>query len=95
MQATDHGTPPLSSHVALNITILDVNDNAPRFDTNTPRRVSVREHQPAGMIIANISATDRDVAENGHVVYALVLHTDLFYISSDGWGTVHLYCMYF
>jgi len=31
VKATDNGDPPLSTEVALNVTLTDVNDNAPSF----------------------------------------------------------------
>ena len=68
----------------VNVTVLDVNDNAPQFAPDMPTRVAIRDGAPAGTVLANITAIDADAGENGRVVYALRTHSDLFHVATDG-----------
>ena len=52
--ATDGGTPPLSSACLLNITVLDVNDNAPAF-LQQKYSATVSEGVPIGTQVAKVS----------------------------------------
>lgn len=68
--AEDGGDPKLTGTLNLNITITDVNDNAPSFNQST-YSVSVKEDTTVGSVILNIKATDPDLNENGMVTYRL------------------------
>ncbi|KAI4887262.1 hypothetical protein NFI96_029832 [Prochilodus magdalenae] len=70
IQATDEGTPPLSSASVLTVHIADVNDNAPHFPEPV-MNVYVKENSPAGVVIANVRALDNDANENAHISYAI------------------------
>ena len=73
----------------LNYRLLDINDNAPIFDTSTIEGM-VFENMPAGTSVMAVVAHDWDVAENGTVSYTgLDIPQDnsskpLFAISSTG-----------
>ncbi len=68
--AFDSGSPPLSSKTIIPVTILDVNDNAPRFSENV-YYVYVKENNTPGAIICSVSAQDVDVGVNGKISYSI------------------------
>ena len=59
VEAKDRGTPPLSSHATVNITVLDANDNAPVF-TQAAYTASVNENAAVGEVLLTLTATDLD-----------------------------------
>lgn len=70
IQAIDGGTPPLTNHATVNVTVLDSNDNAPMFGQTT-YRVLVREDANIGEKITQVYANDVDSNENGRVNYSI------------------------
>ncbi|XP_048189325.1 protocadherin Fat 4 [Perognathus longimembris pacificus] len=70
IEARDAGFPPFSSYEKLDITVLDVNDNAPRF-TRDPFEAAVPENLPPRAVL-DVSALDPDSGPNGQVDYAIV-----------------------
>lgn len=52
--ATDSGTPPLSARCAVEIEVLDINDNAPRF-SQADYKVLVGENASIGTKIIQVS----------------------------------------
>lgn len=68
VQAVDGGTPPLSNMASVNISVLDVNDNAPKFTQNM-YRAKVREDAPKMQKILQVLATDADAGQNGIIRY--------------------------
>jgi protocadherin Fat 1/2/3 len=71
VQARDGGTPPLSNHATVNITVLDTNDNAPEF-TQESYSTSLSEKSVVGSDVIAVTATDLDKGMNGVVTYRLV-----------------------
>uniref|UniRef100_A0A3B4U4G2 Protocadherin alpha-8-like n=1 Tax=Seriola dumerili TaxID=41447 RepID=A0A3B4U4G2_SERDU len=69
--ATDCGQPPLSTLKTLTIDVSDVNDNNPEFLHN-PIEFYLRENNVPGKTIFSITATDRDLNENGALTYNIV-----------------------
>lgn len=59
VQAQDAGKPMLSSTVTVYINVIDENDNAPVFETNS-YNVDVYENATVNTIVATVMATDRD-----------------------------------
>lgn len=59
VQAQDAGKPMLSSTVTVYINVIDENDNAPVFDTNS-YNVDVYENATVNTAVAAAMATDRD-----------------------------------
>lgn len=49
------------------ITVLDENDNSPRFDVTSDSAVSVFEDCPVGQRVATVKARDPDAGSNGQV----------------------------
>ena len=66
--AEDSGLSPLSDRTEVEISVIDVNDNAPRFP-NAHYQGSIHENLPAGTSIIEVSAHDEDLGENGKVRY--------------------------
>ena len=64
--AKDGGIPPLSDTTDVEISVTDVNDNAPTFDS-VQYQGSVREDVLIGTNVLTITATDTDVGLNGRV----------------------------
>ncbi|CBY21324.1 unnamed protein product [Oikopleura dioica] len=84
IEARDHGTPSLYAKATVMITVLDVNDNAPHFESSK-KRYYVREDKDPGTIIAKIEADDRDIGDNANLEYFLLPNREtnnMFYLDS-------------
>ncbi|XP_077103426.1 protocadherin gamma-A11-like isoform X40 [Siphateles boraxobius] len=68
LTAVDGGTPPRSGTVAIHVTVLDANDNAPVF-SQAVYKVSLPENSPLETVVVTVSATDADEGQNGEVTY--------------------------
>nr|XP_055033348.1 protocadherin beta-15-like isoform X7 [Misgurnus anguillicaudatus] len=68
LTAIDGGTPPRSGTVAIHVTVLDANDNAPVF-SQAVYKVSLPENSPLDTVVVTVSATDADEGQNGAVTY--------------------------
>uniref|UniRef100_A0A3B4DAJ5 Cadherin domain-containing protein n=1 Tax=Pygocentrus nattereri TaxID=42514 RepID=A0A3B4DAJ5_PYGNA len=68
LTAVDGGTPPRSGTVAIHVTVLDANDNAPVFSQSV-YKVNLVENSALGTVVATVSATDADEGANGEVTY--------------------------
>ena len=69
--ARDHGYPVSQSSTALvNITVSDVNDNAPRFDKFT-YLAEVREDSDVNTVVTVVHAVDDDEGLAGEIVYSI------------------------
>ncbi|XP_045882691.1 cadherin-23 isoform X5 [Meles meles] len=67
----DDGGPKVDSTVKVYITVLDENDNSPRFDFTSDLAISVPEDCPVGQQVATVKARDPDAGSNGQVVFSL------------------------
>ncbi|XP_024085354.1 fat-like cadherin-related tumor suppressor homolog [Cimex lectularius] len=66
------------AHVAVNVTVLDINDNCPMF-VNLPYYAVVSVDAKKGDVITKVHAIDLDKGENGEVRYELIRGSgDLF-----------------
>ena len=79
--ARDNITPFLSSTVQLTITVSDINDNAPTFDSQY-YFIEVAEDLIIGDEVTTVTALDIDSAGNAHVVYNILQLEEIFYINS-------------
>ncbi|XP_071670960.1 protocadherin alpha-2-like isoform X2 [Patagioenas fasciata] len=70
LTASDGGRPPLTGTMELVISVLDVNDNAPRFN-QTVYNVLLPENTLKGKLVARVSATDPDSSIYGEVIYEI------------------------
>lgn len=64
--AKDGGVPPLSDTTDVEISVTDVNDNAPAFDS-IQYQGSVREDVLIGTSVVKVTASDKDDGLNGRV----------------------------
>ncbi|XP_040830125.1 protocadherin alpha-1-like [Ochotona curzoniae] len=69
LTATDGGKPEMTGTVQLLITVLDVNDNAPRFE-QAVYKVRLLETAAPGTLVATVNASDADEGINGEVVFS-------------------------
>ena len=69
--AVDEGSPARSTSVNVNIKVLDVNDNAPQFETSKIH-MYIDENSPIGSTVDVVRATDPDEGENAVVEYSIV-----------------------
>ncbi|XP_062870124.1 protocadherin beta-16-like [Trichomycterus rosablanca] len=69
--ATDEGTPPLSSSKTVQMSVSDVNDNAPVFEKQKYNAFVTENNRP-GTSISSVTASDPDWMQNGTVLYTLV-----------------------
>lgn len=70
IRAEDHGTPQNGNVSTVQITVEDVNDNAPSF-TAAGYNATVTENGPAEEVVVEVTASDRDIGENGDVRYTI------------------------
>jgi len=75
--------------IAVNITITDVNDNAPSFVTS-PGLVNVDENRPAGEIVYAVRAVDPDNGLNGTVRYYLATNSSRIVVVDSVLGLLTL-----
>uniref|UniRef100_A0A8C5DLG3 Cadherin domain-containing protein n=1 Tax=Gouania willdenowi TaxID=441366 RepID=A0A8C5DLG3_GOUWI len=66
--AVDGGTPQRSGTVNIDITVLDVNDNAPVFNQSV-YKATVLENSPKDTYVITVNASDADHGSNGVVTY--------------------------
>ncbi|XP_032989039.1 cadherin EGF LAG seven-pass G-type receptor 3 isoform X1 [Rhinolophus ferrumequinum] len=69
--AVDRGMPPLRTPVSIQVTVQDVNDNAPVFPAEE-FEVRVKENSIVGSVVAQITAVDPDEGPNAHIMYQIV-----------------------
>uniref|UniRef100_A0A671U715 Cadherin domain-containing protein n=1 Tax=Sparus aurata TaxID=8175 RepID=A0A671U715_SPAAU len=68
--AVDGGNPQRSGTVSIDITVLDVNDNAPVFNQSV-YKATVIENASRGTNIVTVNATDADSGSNGYITYSI------------------------
>lgn len=73
VRATDKGDAPMHSNpdAMVTVTILDINDNDPKFEKQT-YMVSIPETTAQQTVILTVKATDEDSGLNGEIMYAIV-----------------------
>ncbi|XP_011365701.1 protocadherin beta-8-like isoform X1 [Pteropus vampyrus] len=70
LSAQDGGSPPRSGTAQVYIEVVDINDNAPKFEQPF-YRVQIPEDSPTGFLVVTVSATDIDIGVNGEISYSL------------------------
>ena len=86
----DGGSPSRNGSLSVDITVMDANDNTPRF-TNTTYEVTTDENIPIGTTVFQVQAFDPDEGQNGALVYDFVrstsnTHGHLFGIDRNSGG---------
>nr|XP_020138006.1 protocadherin beta-18-like [Microcebus murinus] len=69
LTALDGGSPPRSGTALIRVVVLDINDNAPKFDTSV-YEVRVPENSPVDSLVIKVSATDLDAGTYGEISYS-------------------------
>lgn len=69
--AVDKGVPPMKAAVAIQVSVQDINDNAPVFEKDE-LYIYVKEHSSVGSTLARVSATDPDEGKNAQILYQIV-----------------------
>uniref|UniRef100_A0A8C1GKU8 Cadherin domain-containing protein n=1 Tax=Cyprinus carpio TaxID=7962 RepID=A0A8C1GKU8_CYPCA len=92
--ATDSGVPPLKTVKTVNVKVLDVNDNPPKF-SQVSYNVYINENSVAGVSLCSVSASDIDLDKNALLTYSIldlssnqVPASSYFYINSEN-GTIY------
>ncbi|XP_041929717.1 protocadherin beta-15-like [Alosa sapidissima] len=68
LTASDGGSPPRSGTIAIHVTVIDANDNAPVFSQDI-YEASLSENSPVDTVVLTVTATDVDDGPNGEVTY--------------------------
>ncbi|XP_060078510.1 protein dachsous-like [Ylistrum balloti] len=82
----------LSGYALVEVSVLDVNDNAPQF-AQDPYYTFIREDVPIGTTVSQVIATDLDSSVNGMISYSILQTNDqdiVFVIDNSGHITTHL-----
>ncbi|XP_039632249.1 protocadherin-10-like [Polypterus senegalus] len=74
LTAVDCGKPALSGSINITVTILDENDNAPKFERQI-YQVEVSENTLIGTTFITLNATDADQGTNAELLYSFNPHT--------------------
>ncbi|XP_053157672.1 cadherin EGF LAG seven-pass G-type receptor 3 isoform X2 [Hemicordylus capensis] len=69
--AVDRGVPPQRTPVHIQVTVQDVNDNAPVFPAEE-FEILVKENSIVGSVVAQITAIDPDEGPNAQIMYQIV-----------------------
>uniref|UniRef100_K7EY04 Cadherin domain-containing protein n=1 Tax=Pelodiscus sinensis TaxID=13735 RepID=K7EY04_PELSI len=75
--ARDRGTPPLQGQASVVVTVLDENDNSPKF-TQNPFQFFVPENLPQWSTVGVVTVTDADAGENKAVTLSLLNEEENF-----------------
>lgn len=70
LEAYDGGSPPRSTQMTLQVSVQDVNDNAPAFNQSRYHTL-ISENLKPGSSILQVFASDADEGDNGAVVYEI------------------------
>ncbi|XP_051962624.1 protocadherin Fat 4 isoform X2 [Xyrauchen texanus] len=82
--AVDEGSPAVTGSTKVSVTVIDVNDHAPKLLTTEG---FIRENQPPGTVVTTLTATDDDLPPNqGPFTYWLIRPAvgNSFSLTSDG-----------
>ncbi|CAE1230412.1 PCDHD2 [Acanthosepion pharaonis] len=87
VEATDGGSPPLSSIAKVQVNVINQQNHAPSIDmnfvsTSTENSVAISEDIAVGSFIAYVKVTDYDVGQNGEVTCKL--HHEKFQLQNLG-----------
>uniref|UniRef100_A0A8C7VKG7 Cadherin domain-containing protein n=1 Tax=Oncorhynchus mykiss TaxID=8022 RepID=A0A8C7VKG7_ONCMY len=92
--ATDSGSPPLTTKKTIPVSIIDINDNPPKF-TQPSYNVFLKENGPPGSLLSSVSASDLDFGDNAKISYSIleskvqdVSLSSYVYINSDN-GSIY------
>nr|AYN71348.1 cadherin 1 [Oscarella pearsei] len=75
VEARDHGRPKLQTTADVLVTVIDVNDNIPRFLLLT-YSATITSPLPLDATVVRITATDADIGMNGQISYSIASGND-------------------
>ncbi|EMP24712.1 Protocadherin Fat 2 [Chelonia mydas] len=79
VEVKDSRNPPRVSQATVKVYVEDVNDNPPQFE-DIPYYTSVQDGTEPGDVVFQVSATDRDIGDNGAITYSLAEFYEYFWI---------------
>eukprot|EP00794_Sanderia_malayensis_P006790 gene6790-7556_t len=82
VRAYDLGTPPLSTDITVNVSVADLNDNAPEVDHPNATKIIQNDLGP-GSVLFTWAAKDRDTNKNGAPFTYTVLNGDNMFLIMD------------
>ncbi|XP_017285240.1 protocadherin Fat 2 isoform X2 [Kryptolebias marmoratus] len=82
VKVQDMRRPPRTATAQVKVFIDDVNDNAPQF-LNLPFSMMISEDTEPGDVLYQVTAIDKDLAENGSIFYSLEEDYGLFRIDPN------------
>lgn len=85
--AEDQGRPPLSSTTNVEVTVLDINDHSPQFQSST-YTADISEDVPIGSLVVEVKAIDLDQGPNSQVVYYLSQGSKSMFIIDQNTGRI-------
>ncbi|KAK1788726.1 hypothetical protein P4O66_002544 [Electrophorus voltai] len=74
LTAVDGGVPARSGTASIIVRVLDTNDNAPQFDTDS-YTINLTENSPIGSLVVKLNASDKDDGSNAEIIYSFSLYT--------------------
>ncbi|XP_070151025.1 protein dachsous isoform X3 [Polyergus mexicanus] len=80
--ATDNGSPAATASASVVVTVLDDNDNDPRFEKDF-YGFELLENLSSGTLVGSVSATDLDLGKNSLLRYAVVQANSSFTVDPD------------
>ncbi|XP_070958937.1 protocadherin gamma-C5-like [Oncorhynchus clarkii lewisi] len=69
--ATDSGSAPLTTKKTITVSIIDVNDNPPKFSQSS-YNVYLKENGLPGSMLSSVSASDLDFGDNAKISYSIL-----------------------
>ncbi|KAG3265442.1 FAT atypical cadherin 2 [Ictidomys tridecemlineatus] len=87
LRATDSGLPPLHEDTDINVQVVDVNDNPPRF-FQLNYSTTVQENSPVGSKVLQLILSDPDSPENGAPYSFRITKGNVgsaFQVTPEGW----------
>ncbi|CAG6000189.1 unnamed protein product [Menidia menidia] len=83
----DQGRPPLSSTATVEVTVLDVNDHSPQFQSSD-YTADISEDVPIGSLVLEVKAVDMDYGANSQVMYSLSRGSQSMFIIDQSTGRI-------
>uniref|UniRef100_A0A4W6E2A7 Protocadherin-16 n=1 Tax=Lates calcarifer TaxID=8187 RepID=A0A4W6E2A7_LATCA len=85
--AQDQGIPPLSSTATVEVTVLDINDHSPQFQSSS-YTADISEDVPIGSLVLEVKAVDLDQGLNSQVLYFLSHGSQGMFIIDQNTGRI-------
>ncbi|TKS80796.1 Protocadherin-16 Protein dachsous -like protein 1 [Collichthys lucidus] len=85
--AHDQGHPPLSSTSTVEVTVMDINDHSPQFESSS-YTADISEDVPIGSLVLEVKAIDLDQGPNSQVLYFLSTGSKSMFIIDQNTGRI-------